>query len=131
MGCCLCHPIPDSGSLAATRLVARAGAILAWIQPTQHFGLSLAVTEPRLRLSVPEPRQMLGYMCLRWPSPRGFPGQRGSLRQRWLEEIPSPSQGGCCLPRRERPGLRSLAQHPFLGKHSQERPLPWPKALRP
>lgn len=74
VGCCLCHLIPNSGLLSASRLAVRAGAILAWIQPTQHFGLSLAVTEPRLRLSMPEPRQMLGYACLHWPSPRGFPG---------------------------------------------------------
>lgn len=81
VGCCLCHPIPDSESLSASRFAARAGAILAWIQPTQHFGLSLAVTEPKLRLSVPEPCQMLVYMCLRWPSPRGSPARWGSLRQ--------------------------------------------------
>lgn len=35
---------------------------------------------------------MLGYVCLRWPSPRGFPGRWGSLQQRQLEEIPSPSR---------------------------------------
>lgn len=54
MGCCLCHPILNSGLLSTPRLVVRAGAILAWIQPTQHFGLSPAVTEPRLQLSMPD-----------------------------------------------------------------------------
>lgn len=91
MGCCLWHPILSSGLLSTPWLVVRAGAILAWIQPTQHFGLSPAVTEPRLQLSMPEPRQMLGYVCLLWPSHHSFPGRWGSLWQRWLEEIPSPS----------------------------------------
>lgn len=92
VGCCLCDLIPDFGSHSASQLAERADAILALIQPTQHFGLSPAVTKPRLRLSMPEPCHMLGYVCLRCPSLRGFPGQWGSFQQRWLEEIPSPSQ---------------------------------------
>lgn len=60
----LCHQIPMSVSLSASWFAESVGAILAWIQPNQHFMLSPAVTEPRLWLSMPEPHQMLGYVCL-------------------------------------------------------------------
>lgn len=74
VGCCLCHQIPKSVSLSASWFAGSVGSILAWIQPNQHFGLSPAVTKPRLWLSMPQPHQMLEYLCLCWPSTCGFPG---------------------------------------------------------